>query len=203
MTPTLLVIAGGTASGKTTLAKLLVQRTSALLISHDRYYRDCPEPEGVNFDHPDALDTDLLVAHLDQLLRGNPVTLPDYDFASHRRKPGHLVHPRPLIVVEGILAMTSAALLERANVRVFVHCPDDIRLVRRLERDCAERGRTWQSVTAQYLETVRPMHERFVTDGMHKADLILDGSVPAEPELERLLARLPGGAEAQIPSAAP
>ncbi len=185
--PYILAIAGGTASGKTTFAEVLVARTGALLISHDRYYRDCPNAEGVNFDHPDALETSLLVEHLDALRRNEPVRLPDYDFVTHRRIAGKEVQPRPIVVVEGILVLADPALVSRCDLTVFMHCPDDVRLLRRLLRDCAERGRTLRSVAEQYLTTVRPMHERFVAPCEAAADMVLDGLIPPEPELVRVL----------------
>lgn len=189
-TPFILAVAGGTASGKTTFSRVLVARTGATLISHDRYYRDCPEPDGVNFDHPDALDTALLVEHLDALRAGRAVDVPDYDFATHRRVPGTRIEPRPLIVVEGILVLADPEVVKRCDLTVFMYCPDDVRLLRRLLRDCAERGRTLQSVAEQYLTTVRPMHERYVAPCQHAADMVLDGLVPPEPELVRVLAEL-------------
>ncbi len=180
-------IAGGTGSGKTTLAERFVARTAALHIAHDRYYRT--GPPDTNFDHPDAVETTLLVEHLAALQRGEAIDLPDYDFATHTRIVGKRVRPRPIIVVEGILALADEALRACFDVSVFVRCPDDIRLLRRILRDCAQRGRTLESVAGQYLATVRPMHERYVAPCEALADLVLDGMGDPDAEVERLVTR--------------
>lgn len=188
MRPFLLAVAGGTASGKTTIATSFASHVGALVISHDRYYRDCPEPGGVNFDHPDSLESDLLVRHLAALLAGDAVDAPVYDFAAHRRESAReRLRPRPVILAEGILILADPEVRALVDLAVFVDCPDDVRLLRRMLRDCAERGRTVQSVAAQYMATVRPMHEQFVVPCKQDADLILDGMAPTEQEVARLV----------------
>lgn len=191
----ILGIAGGTASGKTTVARALVERLgpTAALLSHDRYYRDVPEPAGFNYDHPDALDTALLVQNLDELRRHGRTELPVYTFASHRRqaRTETLVAPE-LLVVEGILVLAGPQLVERFDLRVYVHAPDDIRLARRVRRDAVERGRTAESVLDQYLATVRPMHERFVAPSRALADLVLDGTTAADGLVDQLLELIGG-----------
>lgn len=183
----MVLIAGGTASGKTTLARHLVDRTGALLITHDRYYCDIPHPRGFNFDHPDALDTALLEDHVEMILRGETAELPVYDFASHSRSPHtEAVQHDGLVVIEGILVLTSERLARAADLIVYVDAPDDIRLARRIRRDLNERGRTVESVLDQYLKTVRPMHESYVACGRERAQLVLDGT--SEPE--RMLSEL-------------
>lgn len=194
MRPFILGIAGGTGSGKTTLARELAAATGATLISHDRYYHDFPDPHATNFDHPDALDTDLLLQHLDQLHAGQPAHLPVYDFPTHRRAPRtERVEPAPWMVVEGILVLADDRLCQRFDFRVYVHTPDDIRLLRRLHRDTRERGRSVDSVVHQYLDTVRPMHERFVAPSRDRADVVLDGTAHVDGEVQKLLTYLPRG----------
>lgn len=189
MNPLVIGIAGGTASGKTTVAHRFAAACQALLLSHDRYYVDFPEPRGANFDHPDSLDTPLLVAHLDALRAGRPAALPVYDFPTHRRLAHtESVDPRPVIVVEGILVLADPALRARFDLRVFVDAPDDIRFIRRLRRDVRERGRTVESVIEQYLATVRPMHLTYVAPSRAAADLVLDGTDGVDGQVERLSA---------------
>ncbi len=189
--PLVVGIAGGTASGKTTLARLAAARTGAALVTHDRYYFDADA--STNFDHPDALDTARLVTHLDQLRAGEAVHLPVYDFATHRREAvTERLEPHRLVIVEGILVLAEPALRARFDLAVFVHAAADVRLIRRVRRDIAERGRDLESVLTQYLATVRPMHETFVEPSARHAELVLDGEGALERELERLLARLPG-----------
>lgn len=185
-------IGGGTASGKTTLAALVAARVGAALIAHDRYYYDAPDAARVNFDHPDALETNLLVDHLDRLRAGHPVDLPVYDFATHRRVPRtDRVEPSGLVIVEGILVLGDARLRRRFDLTAAVIAPPDVRLMRRVRRDCAERGRTVESVFEQYMAQVRPMHERFVEPHLQDADVLLDGLGVIEEQAGRLLARLP------------
>jgi uridine kinase len=177
--PLVVGIAGGTASGKTTVARGVADRLGALLLTHDRYYRSADAH--TNFDHPDALDTARMVADLDTLREGRPASLPDYDFATHRRRAAEdVVAPTPVIVVEGILVLADASLRARFDLAVFVDAPADVRLVRRVQRDVAERGRTVESVLAQYLATVRPMHEAFVAPSLAHAHLVLDGTAEVE-----------------------
>ena len=185
--PLVIGVAGGTASGKTTIVAQACARLGALRLTHDRYYRD--GDASTNFDHPDALETSLLVTHLDALRAGIAVDLPDYDFATHRRMShAERVEPTRLIVVEGILVLADTELRQRFDLAVFVDAPADIRLIRRMLRDTRERGRTPEDVIRQYLETVRPMHERFVQPSAHHASLVLDGTLARNDEVGRLVA---------------
>lgn len=192
--PLIIGIAGGTASGKTTIVRGFAEKVGALRIEHDRYYRDMPDPERANFDHPDALETSLLVRHLEALRRGESVNLPIYDFLTHRRSDKvDVVGPAPrLIVVEGILALAYRELRERYDLAVYVEAPDDIRLLRRMVRDIRERGRTVENVAEQYLATVRPMHEAFVRPCRRFAGLILNGLDTPESQVGRLLLAVDG-----------
>ena len=191
--PTVVLISGGTASGKTTLAGELVRTTEALLVTHDRYYRDIPYPRGFNFDHPDALDTELLEEHIGLLKSGHSVELPVYDFATHSRlQRTEYMKSGPLLIVEGILVLTSDILVRAADLIIYVDAPDDIRLMRRIRRDVAERGRTVESVLDQYMMTVRPMHETYVLPGREKADLILDGTDELGTILDIAISRIEG-----------
>ena len=188
MKPLIIGMAGGTASGKTTIARAFAARTGATLLGHDRYYRDFPDPSAANFDHPDALDTALLVDHLDELRGGGSAYVPRYDFATHRRVPERdHVEPAPLVLVEGILVLTDEALRARFDITVFVDCPDDVRLLRRMLRDLRERGRDVEGVARQYLATVRPMHQTFVVPSAVHAQVRLDGQQPTDHEVDRLI----------------
>lgn len=191
-------VAGGTASGKSTLCRALADRLgeACLHVIHDRYYHSLPEgmrPLDYNFDEPKALDTARLVRDLDTLRSGQPVDMPQYDFKAHRRHPEpERVAPRPVVVVDGILTLSDDRLRERFDLSVYVDTPDDIRLIRRLRRDMARRGRAAEDVLVQYETTVRPMHERWVAPTRTRADLILDGTLAPQQLLLELLAEIPG-----------
>ena len=183
-TPIVVGIAGGTASGKSTLTQLLAHSLGdrCTLIVHDRYYKTLPEAfrgrvSEYNFDHPDALDTGKLVDDLDLLRSGRPADLPDYDFKGHvRGTVTERVQPREFVVVEGILVLADPRLRERFDVSVYVDTDDDVRLIRRLRRDVESRGRTFEQVLEQYERTVRPMHKAFVEPSQSHAELVLDGT---------------------------
>ncbi|HEY0408268.1 MAG TPA: uridine kinase [Pyrinomonadaceae bacterium] len=175
-------ISGGTGSGKTTVANGILETVSAqdvAFIQQDSYYRNLKDlpldyRQAVNFDHPDALDNDLLVHHIRKLKAGGSVELPIYDFKTHSRlNETLLIEPKPIVIVEGILIYADARLLEQMDIKIFVDTPDDIRFIRRLRRDVAERGRTVDSVIEQYLATVRPMHMQFVEPSKRYADIII------------------------------
>jgi uridine kinase len=175
-------VAGGSGSGKTTVVRRIVDSLGpdqATVLDHDRYYRDrndlrFEERAALNYDHPDSLETDLLVTHLDQLRSGRPVEVPTYDFSRYARLPiTATAFPRRAIIVEGILVFVDAALRERMDIKVFVDTDDDTRFIRRLQRDVAERGRTMDSVIDQYQSTVKPMHLEFVEPSKRYADVIL------------------------------
>jgi uridine kinase len=182
-TPPLVIgIAGGTGSGKTTVAKVIIDRVGAshiALLPHDAYYKDLSDIEPtqralINFDHPDSLETSLLVAQIKQLKKFESIELPVYDFKTHTRteKTVH-IEPQPVIMVEGILILAEKELRELFDVKIFVDTDADIRFIRRLERDIAERGRTSNSVIHQYMATVRPMHMEFVEPSKRYADVII------------------------------
>jgi uridine kinase len=180
--PIVIGVAGGSGSGKTTVVRQIVESLGpeqVIVLEHDRYYRDrndlrLEERAALNYDHPDSLETDLLVAHLHELRAGRPVELPVYDFARFQRKTMcETLSPRRAIIVEGILIFTDAELRRLMDVKVFVDTDADTRFIRRLQRDISERGRTVQSVIDQYLGTVKPMHLDFVEPSKRYADIIV------------------------------
>jgi uridine kinase len=175
-------VAGGSGSGKTTVVRRIVDSLGpeqVTLIDHDRYYRDrndlrLEERASLNYDHPDALETDLLVQHVRQLKSGSAVDVPQYDFTRHARlAQTETFQPRRALIVEGILVFTDAALRELMDIKVFVDTDSDTRFIRRLQRDVAERGRTMESVIDQYQSTVKPMHLEFVEPSKRYADVII------------------------------
>jgi uridine kinase len=175
-------ICGGTGSGKTTVANRILESVSAseiVFIQQDSYYRNITDlpldyRHIANFDHPDALDNDLLVNHVRRLRAGEAVELPLYDFKTHMRmNETRHVEAKPIVIVEGILIFADPRLLEQMDIKVFVDTPDDVRFIRRLRRDLAERGRTVESVIEQYIATVRPMHMQFVEPSKRHADVII------------------------------
>ncbi len=181
-TPIVIGIAGGTGSGKTTVAEVILKRVGAdriAFLPHDAYYRDLKDlPRAqrdlINFDHPDSLETDLLVRHLQALRRWESVDIPVYDFTVHARTARtRPIDPQPVILVEGILVFAEPGLRELFDVKIFVDTDADIRFIRRLQRDIEERGRTAASVIQQYQTTVRPMHLEFVEPSKRYADVII------------------------------
>jgi uridine kinase len=180
--PIVIGVAGGSGSGKTTVVRRIVDAlgdAQVTVLEHDRYYRDrndlrLEERAALNYDHPDSLETDLMVRHLHELRAGRPVEVPLYDFARYvRHGTTETVTARRAIIVEGILIYTDAPLRALMDVKVFVDTDDDTRFIRRLQRDIAERGRTVQSVIDQYLGTVKPMHLEFVEPSKRYADIIV------------------------------
>lgn len=187
----IILVAGGTASGKTTIVHDVVAATGAVHIAHDRYYMDAEDPSTNDFDHPDSLETSLLVEHVAGLKRGEAVDLPRYGFPTHRRQPEtDRVGPADLVIVEGILVLHSAELRQLADLCVYVKAPADVRLARRVQRDSVERGRSVQSVLARYMEMVRPSHEMFVAPSAMHAGLVLDGTAPIADSVARLNATI-------------
>lgn len=196
--PLLVGIAGGTGSGKTTLACRLADALGAhlTLIEHDWYYKDRSalstlERERINFDEPDALDNGLLAEHIRALQAGFEVICPQYDFATHTRKAeGRLLSPAPVIAIEGILLFAVAELVELFELRIFVDTDDDIRLLRRIRRDLEERGRTIASIADQYERTVRPMHIAHVAPSRRRAHLIVPEGGENQEALDVIVGRL-------------
>jgi uridine kinase len=182
VTRLVLGIAGGTGSGKTTVASNLARRLaldSITVITMDSYYRDLADlpptrREEANFDHPDSVEQDLFVHHLEELKAGRPIEQPVYDFARHVRTGETVtIEPRDVIIAEGILLFHVPEIRAALDIRIFVDTPADIRLLRRITRDIRDRGRTLESVAEQYVRTVRPMHEEFVEPSKRYADVII------------------------------
>jgi uridine kinase len=175
-------ICGGTGSGKTTITNRLTEvlsEESVLLLQQDHYYKDTPhlpleERAKQNFDHPDSVDTQLLISHVRALREGHAIERPVYDFTQHRRLPATVhLEPRHALIVEGILIFENPALRNLCDIKIFVDTEADLRFIRRLRRDIRERGRTVESVIDQYMATVRPMHMEFVEPSKRYADVII------------------------------
>lgn len=197
--PLVIGLAGGTGSGKTTVANVIFSRAGAerlAYVPHDAYYRNRDDlPPALraanNWDHPDALETDLMVAHVRALKAGQPVELPVYNFAAYART-GRTIHvgPKPIILVEGILIFADPRLRALFDMKIFVDTDADLRFIRRLQRDIAERGRTAESVITQYLATVRPMHLEFVEPSKRYADIIVPEGGRNDVAMEMIVARV-------------
>ncbi len=194
-------VAGGTGAGKSTLVEDFVELIGAekvAVLPSDAYYRDggnlsFGDRNEINYDHPEALEMDLLVADLTRLRDGHPIHRPVYDFEKHSRLHERLrVEPAPIIILEGILILVDDRLRELMDLKVFVDAPSDLRFIRRLQRDIARRGRSAESVTTQYLKTVRPMHERFVVPYRHHADLEIPGYGDSDEGLRLLVLAVRG-----------
>jgi len=197
--PIVIGIAGGTGSGKTTVAQVILERVGAnnlSLLPHDAYYKDHSglsqaQRAQINFDHPDSLDTELLIEHVKMLKACESIHLPVYDFKTHTRTLQTIpIEPQPVIIVEGILIFAEPRLRELFDVKIFVDTDPDIRFIRRLERDITERGRTSASVIQQYLNTVRPMHQEFVEPSKRYADVIIPEGGLNTVAMDMVVARL-------------
>lgn len=197
--PVVIGIAGGSGSGKTTVLRRIVEAFGPdhiAVLEHDAYYRDLSHlpfevRTQVNFDHPDALETSLLRAHLEGLLLGQPIEKPVYNFTKHTREPYTVcVAPRPVIIVEGILVLAEPLLRELMDIKLYVDAPDDVRLIRRIRRDLQERGRSIESILEQYEHTVRPMHLEFVEPSKRLADVIIPGGGHNQVAIEMVLSRI-------------
>ena len=192
----ILGICGGTGSGKTTIAARLAEALGpdkALLLAQDSYYKDSSHLPlearvRLNFDHPDAVDFDLLIQHVDALRSHQSVQQPSYDFSTHVRRPEtKRVDPRSVVIVEGILIFQNSRLRELFDLRLYVDTDADVRFIRRLRRDISERGRSLDSVVEQYLNTVRPMHQQFVEPGRRHADIVIPEGGKNDAAMELLV----------------
>jgi uridine kinase len=197
--PLVIGIAGGSGSGKTTVAQAILQRVGTdriAFLQHDSYYKDLrglppAQRNEFNFDHPNSLETDLLIKHIAALCNGKPVEVPIYDFSTDSRTTqSFTVQPRNVILVEGILIFTEAALRKMFDIKIFVDTDSDLRFIRRLERDIHERGRSTDSVVKQYLHTVRPMHLEFVEPSKRYADVIIPEGGHNAAALDMVVARV-------------
>jgi len=197
--PIVFGVAGGTASGKTTVARAVLEAVGASQIAylpHDAYYKDRDDlpfekRARLNYDHPDSLESKLLVQHIRELIVGVPVNVPVYDFTAHRRTDDTiLVDPAPIILVDGILIFTKRKLRDLMDIKIFVDTDSDVRFIRRLQRDMHERARSLDSVVQQYLDTVRPMHLKFVEPSKRYADIIIPGGGHNRVAMEMVVSRL-------------
>ncbi|MCK9557543.1 MAG: uridine kinase [Candidatus Cloacimonetes bacterium] len=193
----LILIAGGTCSGKTTIAKAIGQRLKDLktvIVSHDNYYKNLAhlspsQRATVNFDHPDSIDKDYLLRDIHDMLAGNAVNVPDYDFITHSRSEGsYCIADADVIILEGIFALYYTELLELSDLKIYVDTDADLRLARRMGRDIIERGRDVENVLDQYLQTVKPSHEAFIEPSKKNADVI----IPGDKEFDKVLYMLNG-----------
>jgi uridine kinase len=200
MTPPVVIgIAGGSGSGKTTVLNHITREFGAdpiAVLDHDAYYRDLahlsPERRArFNFDHPDALETELMREHLDRLIEGEAVEKPVYDFTTHTRKDEtETVEPRPVIIIEGLLVLAESLLEEQMDIRIYVDAADDIRLMRRIRRDMQERGRSIEGILRQYERTVRPMHLEFVEPSKREADIVIPRGGHNHVAIQMVLSRI-------------
>ncbi len=197
--PLIVGIAGGSGSGKTTIAHALeasLEASTVALIEQDCYYRNLShlsfeERSQVNFDHPDAIEMELLIHHLDELCAGRPIDKPSYDFETHMRGAETTrIHPCPILLVEGILVLADPEARKRMGLKLYVDTAPDIRLMRRIRRDLEQRGRSFDQVRHQYYETVRPMHLAFVEPSKHHADVIIPEGGQNQVALDFLLSRI-------------
>ncbi|MBI9031951.1 uridine kinase [bacterium] len=193
----LILIGGGTSSGKTTIAKQITSQLNnqnVYTFSHDNYYYDLAnlspkEIKKINFDHPDAIDSSRLISDVKDILNKQEIYIPDYDFISHRRIQGEFIHNRyDVIILEGIFALYFPELVKLASLKVFVDTDADLRLARRIDRDINERGFTINEVLTQYIETVKPMHDIFIEGTKKQADII----IPGEKKFDRVLIMING-----------
>jgi uridine kinase len=197
--PITIGVAGGSGAGKSTVARVILARIGAeniAYIPHDSYYRDLsdlPREQRalINFDHPDSLDSELFIEHICMLQNGQPVPVPIYDFSTHSRTAEfRVVQPQRVVLVEGILIFAEARVRDLFDVRIFVETDDDVRFIRRLQRDITERGRTIDSVINQWLQTVRPMHLEFVEPSKRYAHVIIPEGGLNEVAMEMVIARI-------------
>lgn len=195
MQPVIVGISGGSASGKTTLAKKIAKeyRDKSVIISLDNYYKDYSDPaidkSTINYDEPASLDVELFIKHLTELKKGNSVEIPDYNFCAHRRLQETIkIKAYPLIIVEGLFLFNIGMPERTFNLKIFVDAPDDIRFIRRLERDVHQRERSVDSIVGQYLRTVRPMHYRYVLPNKTYAQITYNTDGPTDIAFKNLIA---------------
>lgn len=199
MRPVIIAVAGGSASGKTTVTDEILEKLeedSVLIIKHDDYYKDqskmtLEERYLTNYDHPESLDNDLLVEHLRKLIKGEKVEKPIYDFVLHTRSSKtEIVKPKRVIILEGILILTDKRIRELSDIKLFVELDDDLRFIRRLSRDIKERGRTVESVINQYLKTVKPMYHQFVEPTKRYADVIIPNNLKHDVAVDIIVSKI-------------
>lgn len=192
-------IAGGTGSGKTSVTNKIVQlldKERVVVIQHDSYYKDLSAyggltPDQINFDHPDSLETSLLIQHIKDLKQGKPVEQPIYNFTTHRRMPETLrLEPRDIIIVEGILIFVERELRELFDIKIFIDTDADERFIRRIRRDILQRGRSLDSVIQQYIATVKPMHLEFVEPSKHWADIIIPRGADNDVAIDMVVSKI-------------
>lgn len=197
--PIVFGVAGGTASGKTTVARNILEAVGASKVAyvpHDAYYRDMSylplsERARLNYDHPESLETELLIEHIEKLLELQPVHIPVYDFTEHKRtEKTRLVDPSPIILIDGILIFTHERLRDLMDIKIYVDTDPDVRFIRRMERDMNERGRSLASIVNQYLDTVRVMHLEFVEPSKRYADVIIPHGGLNQVAMDMVVARL-------------
>ena len=195
----IIAVAGGSASGKTTVTNEILEKldvNSVLIIKHDDYYQDqshltLEERYLTNYDHPHSLDNDLLVKHLKQLINGQTVFKPTYDFVLHTRSDQkEALQPKRVIILEGILILTDKRLRDLSDIKLFVELDDDLRFIRRLNRDILERGRTLESVVNQYLKTVKPMYHQFVEPTKRYADVIIPNNLKHDVAVDIIVSKI-------------
>ncbi|MDP6418266.1 MAG: uridine kinase [Candidatus Krumholzibacteria bacterium] len=197
--PVVIGIAGGSGSGKTSVARKVQSffpYERVLILSHDSYYRHYPEMSleersGLNFDHPSAFETDLLIAHIDELKSGRRIVQPNYDYETHlRQEEGLPMGPGDIVLLEGILVLEDARLRDRMDIRIFIDADADERFIRRLQRDVKSRERDLESIIRQYTATVRPMHLQFVESSKRYADLIIPEGAHNEVAIDLLVTKI-------------
>ena len=199
MKPLIIAIAGGTASGKSTVVDEIVESLKSVdvsVIRHDDYYKDqshlsMEERLKTNYDHPSSLDNDLLVSHLKDLSEGKSINKPLYDFVEHNRKKETVtIYPTKVIILEGILVLEERKIRDCADVKIFVKCDEDVRFIRRLKRDIDERRRTLDNVISQYLTTVKPMFNKYVYPSSRHADIIIPNDNKHDVAVDFLIAKI-------------
>ncbi len=199
MKPVVIAVSGGSASGKTTVVLEILEKLTVkdvIIIKHDDYYKDqanlaFEDRLKTNYDHPNSLDNDLLICDLVKLINGETIEKPLYDFVKHTRSANvEIVKPKKVIILEGILILTDERIREMSDIKLFVELDDDLRFIRRLERDITERGRTVESVINQYLKTVKPMYNQFVEPTKRYADVIIPNNLRHDVAVDIIVAKI-------------